>query len=321
MVEEYLQQFKEAYYEQDTGEFLDETNKYITNNVDNIALEIRHQMEEIFAEIIEVQKMIPINIACIQISLLESYVYLNEPMIQIDVYDANPIFGNILYSKKIDAAWLFTAWDGYKQRLEEHVEKMNLKRYIFPEQIRICMFESLQYIINIMVFVLKYLIAYSDKFNGYNELLKEKNFIITAGKYRDWQKTLFADMPEIDIFFNTEEKGLQFQKYRKKKYRKKIFKNLSLKHVRFSECEFLNCIFENTDLSDSVFENCILENIKTTNIIMYGVLFDGCKIMGVDFSGVKWVCKDELPEDLYRKVEFINCDSKQELPDLEVRII
>ena len=76
------------------------------------------------------------------------------------------------------------------------------------------------------------------------------------------------------------------------------FNGVNFSGKTFSYHEFEECIFEKCDLSQSVFKNCSfndcrfvdsnLSNFQATYSRFSGNLFEGCKIIGVDWTKAFW---------------------------------
>ena len=85
------------------------------------------------------------------------------------------------------------------------------------------------------------------------------------------------------------------------------YRNITaLKHGIYRDCLFIQCdfsgqTFANYEFVDCEFKECNLSNLKTDNASFKTVLFSGCKLIGIDFSGInsfllklKWcgLCKN-----------------------------
>lgn len=128
----------------------------------------------------------------------------------------------------------------------------------------------------------------------------------------DWQKILFAKVPEIDIIANPKEQPLLFQKIEEKKYRGQTLENMDLTQTRFKNCEFSKCIFDNVVLNDVRFVNCLFRNVEMHSGTMYGATFIDCVFENVNMDGME---KDYIPDvtqgvsldNIYRQVSYIEC--------------
>lgn len=100
-----------------------------------------------------------------------------------------------------------------------------------------------------------------------------------------------------------------------------------LKNREFINCEFVSCDFSKSDLSHNDFVDCKFKqcNFSLTVVVGTGfrdVTFDGCKILGIDFSKCNKFLfsfqfeKSHLDYSTFygtklRKTKFIDCSLKQ----------
>lgn len=319
MNRDYLAEFRSNCYEQQRTKFLDETSRTLQEQLEVFVPRFISDMEHIIAALIRLQQQIPVEIGWMQISLLASSVYLKTPTFRVEVFDENGLFGKVLYSYNLDASWLFGGWDAFQQSLEQGRMNQYIQQYIRDEQIRVLMFENMEYLTLMAAVYLKYVLSYFDRMKDFEKLLCAETFTVSVGQYHDWQKILYRQDKEIDIFFNPQKKTLVFQKYEEKVFRDKVFEDLDLCSVRFLRCKFVRCRFERAKLNDAVFEQCLLHDVVMNQVTMFGISFMGCRIENVDFSGAEFWCRDPLSKEYYQQPEFIGCESEQQLPNLEVR--
>jgi len=311
---DYLKEFRDKYYINDRRVFLNRTLKNLEDRVEDIIPQVEQNLEALFSEVTRFQERLILKTGWIQISLLLSSVYLKKPQLFLGAYDENGVLGGCICSRTMDASWLFPYWEEFEETMTGHCRDMGAHPYIRKEQIRILMWETLDYLIKSLAVYLKYPLAFCDMLGGYRTMEKTDTFYVMAGAYMDWQRTLFKQEKEVDIFFNPEEKPLQFQKYHNKRFYRKAFKDMDLRHCRFTDCRFLQCSFENADLSDTVFDSCALEHITTRDVKMYGITIMNSGFRDVDFTGADLINTEEFPREIYKKAEFLNCESDQELP-------
>ena len=81
----------------------------------------------------------------------------------------------------------------------------------------------------------------------------------------------------------------------KKTFTKIDYSGKKLPPLEFDNCSFVNCIFTQSDLSDSDFVDCRFDEcsfsmVKLNNTGLKNVRFNGCKLLGVDFTK----CRDFL---------------------------
>ena len=121
-------------------------------------------------------------------------------------------------------------------------------------------------------------------------------------------------------------------KFTEDAYGEKTFRNLSIAEENAENIEFSNCLFDKCDFThvnfsggtfiDCKFVGCNLTGMKVEDTRFQEIVFDNCKIMGVDFSSIStfllaWEfsrCKVNLCD--FTRVEmkftrFIECGIKE----------
>ena len=112
----------------------------------------------------------------------------------------------------------------------------------------------------------------------------------------DWQRPIWKQRPEVDIFFCEKETDLRFRVFHRVWYEEKEFQELTLDDCRFEECTFQNCHFTGTSLRDARLSGCIFRECTFDGVLLNGARFDGCSLEQVrmkeihtnSFSGIKW---------------------------------
>lgn len=311
MDNKYIQEFRENCYNTVTNNFFEKTNTSIVSNMKQIEDKFILMFEELFEEVCQFQENIPIEVGCIQVSLMYTSIYENNPKIRIEVYSSQGIFEESIYNTEIQADWLFVYWKEYETNLNEGIKKHHLERYIRKAAVKKLMAESIGMLIYLYVINIKYLFAYVNEWKSFESILKSEGFYISAGGYLDWQKVLYASVSEVDIFFNTASVPLYFQVQNDKVFKNKQFNHLNLQNSRFNRDTFDNCSFEQVDLSDCDFNQCTFQNVRFNHCKLYGMLLIDCELKGVTIEQSEWsyVLKpDEKLRDVYRNGQII--DSK-----------
>lgn len=310
--QEYLVQFEKECYEPATSEFLRKSMEYIIANNEEITTRLAKELDGFIEKIAKMQKFQPIAAGQITISALRTSIWEGEAKIRFDCYDEGNEAGiNIAY-QYMDAKFLTVEWDAYRKELERMVKEGGYERYVREAQIECYMSQTISRLVMLFVTNFKYYLCDADYFEHYNDMLKTDVFLITAGEYMDWQKMLFAQVPEIDIIANPSEQPLVFQKISEKKYRNKELKDMDLTQARFVNCEFSKCTFEQMVLNDVRFENCLFRDVKMSSGTMYGATFTDCIFQNTEMEGMQREWTQEAAEpvrlkDIYRDVRFIEC--------------
>lgn len=310
--QEYLSQYEKNCYEPATVKFIRKTSEYFINNKESIIGQLTKELESFMENIGKMQKVQPIPAGQITISVMRNSIWEGKPLLRLDCYDQGREAGRNIAYQYMEAAFLTTEWESYKAELEHGVAEAGCERYIREARIEQYMSRSLERLIMLFVLNFKYYLADADELPHFQDMLCEESFLITAGEYMDWQKILFAKVPEIDIIANPKEQPLIFQKIREKKYRNKQLENMDLTQSRFVNCEFSKCTFENVILNDVRFVNCLFRDVTMISGSMYGATFINCIFQNVDREGMetKWNPDTTQPirlKDMYREVRYIEC--------------
>lgn len=252
-------------------------HSYIQEYVNELIKTGKEFREQIYDEtihfimqLVNVQKDLEIPIGCITISFMWTSLLDNAPKFRIEALDTDIISGECLYYKEFSANRLFWGFDEFKNQIKQEVDKRHLQRYIREEGIRELSEIAIPYMLVAAISCLKYIFDDLEENAYYEKLKKTERFHISAGQYKDMQKLLFADLKELDIFYNIENESLMFHTFRNKVYRKKKFENMDLTACKFIQCEFTDCSFQKTVLNDCLFTDCSLKNIEFCQCSMLG---------------------------------------------------
>ncbi len=276
MEHNYLQEFMETCHAKERKWFLEQTFQYLNEHRQELADQVKKNLEIFLRGVVIGQNEFPVPVECIQISLLDVSIFKEEPALRYDAYGEMGVLGTRLFGKNFPCQWILTYWDEYRKRLENDVKKMQVSRYISQARIQQIMMESTGMLNALIYGIIKYSFDTLNTMEPLKELLKTDYFYISFGNYMDRQKLIYAEYPEIDIFFNTEGESLEYRKYQHKVYRKKEFMELNLTHSQFVECQFVNCKFEKCDLKDVTFENCRFYHTDMEKCIGFGMNINNC---------------------------------------------
>lgn len=310
--QEYLAEFEKTCYEPVTTEFIRKTAEYLLDNNEDITKQITDELQGFMEKIGKMQKLQPILAGQIAISVMRTGIWSDKPLLRFDCYDAGKEAGRNIAYQYMNADFLTTEWKNYRNALEQGVKQGGYERYIREAQIELYMSKAIERMIMLLIMQFKYYLADADCLKHFSEMLIEEGFLITIGEYLDWQKILFAMVPEIDIIANPDEQPLLFQKIEEKKYRGQALVNMDLTQARFKNCEFSKCTFDNLILNDVRFVNCLFRNVEMLSGTMYGATFIDCIFENVNMDGMEKERKLDITEpvrldDIYRDVSFIEC--------------
>lgn len=247
------------------------------------------------------------SIACLTVSVLYTSVYFGAPKLRLDFYAKGWPAAEAVYSEMVDASWLFALWD-------EHVAKVgaargDMRTRILDAHVESMCWQSVRLLAYWLAGELKYWLAPLAKAAGILRLWKADDFYVTFGEYLDWQKPVFAILPEIDIFNCGSDDSLRLRVFRQCRYAHKKFGELDLSGSKFYGCRFENCSFDESDLGDAVFENCHFTQVAFQQTNLSGALFKNSSLEKVVMTGSFAEAAAEMGEkrDIYRPLAFEDC--------------
>lgn len=306
-----ITEFKEQYLSELREQFQLAVQKSILENRLTIAQKLEKQIETFLRFVGTFQKTVPIEVGEMQIALLYSSVCMGEPRICISAYGKDKLLGEEILNIKYRCDWLFTEWDAFQESIEAKIKEIHGENCIRKSAVKMMMNESISFLIYCLYAATKYQFMELDRMDGYNDLILSENFRLSVGGYRDWSRTLYRTRPEIDIFMQESDTSLNFCVFRGAVYNKKKFSQMELSHARFYECEFVHCEFDNIMMQDCIFDHCRIYHCSFERIVFCGATFRQCTLKKNQTKHVQWdyQLEDEPIDDLYKEVEFLECES------------
>lgn len=305
-----ITEFKEQYLPELCGDFHTAVQTGMVENRQQIAEKLQKQIETFIHFVGTFQKSVPVEVGEIQIALLYSAVCMGEPQICISAYGQNKLLGEEILNIKYRCDWLFTEWETYQKNIEKKIKEMHAENYIRKAAVKMMMNESIMFLIYCLYAVTKYQFMEFDKMNGYENLVLTEDFQLTVGGYRDWCRTLYRRRPKVDIFMRERDNPLKFCTFHGAVYNKKKFSHMDLSHTRFYECEFVHCDFEDVILRDSIFDNCRIYRCNFHETTFCGATFRKSTLKMNRLEQTQWSYEtDAQQEDLYKDVDFLECDN------------
>lgn len=307
----YMDEFRETHFQELWNEFYIKTGQRISSRRTEVFQLLKKQTEDFIAVILDLQKNIPVAVSNIQLSVLLTSVAAKAPAIRLEAFDQRGVVGEAFIAKEESAAWMFSEWEDFEQKLDEKVKALNWTNLITQEQIRQLKYENMAALIGGVAYMFKYEFAELDKFEGLDQILIAKPFRFSFGSYHDWQKVLYARKEEVDIFLQPDIKKLRFHQFKDAVFHNKVIEGRNFQHSIFRDCNFKDTVIKAVDFSDCLFENCIFDKVTMNKGAARGVSFRNCSISrtqieGMDFSNGSAVINDELL-DIYRQSSMINC--------------
>lgn len=307
----FLEDFRETDYETSAERFLQKTTKYLIENHDKLYQDFIHKMELFCKKLILLQEQAPIDVGVIQISLLQTSIYFGTPKLRWDAYDKYGVFGGNLLHDEYDFPWMFQFWDEWKEELIKSAADKHYEMYVSEERIHVLMSQKINMLLYLLIAHVKYQLGQLDSHSWFRSIRKEPAFFVSIGEFEDWQKTLYGEMPFVDMFLNFSGEPLQYQKYDQLVFQDKVIENMDLSKIRFIDCHFIHCTIMNSKFNDSTFDGCRFHSTEITDCEFFGSGWKDCLIQKTNFTKCKFWMEvtnfDEPIEDMYRAVLMNSC--------------
>lgn len=306
MAETYIQMFQEEYYPHFFRELADETIKQFVENEEKLIEQWKNSMCRYFERVIQLQKMKQAEpVSEIIFSFLYTSLAEQKTLFRVDCYgEAGHVFSDSMLTDYLPGDWLTGGLDELGEKLNACAAEEGLRRYIRPAEIEVLKLRAVRSLLNYFAMRFKYTIQEVLDYKVLAGMTKTEEFVISMGEYMDWQRPIFAMLPEVDIFNCDRDTGLQFRRFPAIYYRDKEFKDLVLNHSRFLDCTFTDVTIENCSMNDCVFEHCTFENVTIENTQMLGCSFLNCTHVNTLFDNVDFYEKDAQQEEYYEPVEW-----------------
>ena len=252
-------------------EFLKIVAHDLNKNISSIRKFCLEELRQAMAQACEIQRQENKICAYMSISLLNTSLIEDAPILQVDFYNEEWVYGESWSRYRFGADFLFKHWKKFKADALD--ENFYVRSKINRVEIKALFWGTVDKINFLFTCYAKYFAPRLSYYNEFDELIKAENFYITCGTYLDWQERIFGELPEIDLFNLDANEETTFRSFEQKTFRNNKFSGLDLRHSYFSECVFRNFNFEDLNLADAIFMNCRFINCT----------FEGVKIAGGDF--------------------------------------
>lgn len=241
------------------------------------------QLERVFYTVSAICREAPVEIGCIQMSLLLSSIEKGEPEFMYEVYDGGMDCGTLLFAQTGRADWVLPFWEALREQIQLKISELKWEGYLGAEAVNTLLYEGIDGLILTLAFTFKY-----DYFKFLPDALeglenKKEGFYLSFGEYRGWKKILYRYVKEKDIFQEPWEKEFSFMRFTGRKYQEKRFSGQKLDSSVFADCVFLNTVFSDVDFKDAVFKNCVFRECTFT-----GCRLSGCEFQGCDMQRIAW---------------------------------
>lgn len=308
-----LEEFYQERYQALEIELLGDMSRRMGKEFKAISATCMEQWQRILKEALAVQAEERIPCAYMSISLLNTSLLGKKPMLQVDFYNGDWVYGEPWARGRMSAKFLFHEWDAFcRKALDESFYVRNKLQGI---AIKSLFWETAERMIYLFSCFAKYFARELGELPEFKALEKEPVMYVTCGTYLDWQERIYAILPELDLRDIPENEQTAFREFRGETYKGLSLQAVDLRHCRFYDCVFRNCVFDKVNLSDGYFHNCRFRNTEFVELGMAGCLwedsaFSDCSFRdsGTHAEGDEYFAEAEMVRVGFSDVKAINCD-------------
>lgn len=311
MITSYLEMFEETFYPSAFEQMAGETIQNFIKNREAIVKQIEIQLNEYFDRIIKAQAMNLVSpIAEITFSFLYTSLDEQEAVLQLDCYgEAGRSYSDSQLSGRIPAGWLSYRLEQFTESLKQIAAQQGIANFVRPAGFEVFKLRAVRSLLAYFAGQFKYLIDDMLDRKKLAQIVKSETFVIEVGEYLDWQKVIFAILPEVDIFNHEANTGLCFRRFPAFYYQEKQFVNLTMNRAEFTDCTFKESEITGCTMNDCIFDQCVFERVHISRTKMMGCLFIGCTIKETTMTNVDfYISADIEPEEYYEPAEFYDCE-------------
>ncbi len=278
MGDTYIQIFEEKVYPEIFATAAEYTIDLFEQQKDKITEMWKKVLQQYMEQLILIQKdrKVP-PVTEIDLSFLYSSLQEEHPKYRIDSYgEGGRVFGDSFLIGFLPADWMTVGLEQLTRNLSERAVEESLRRYIRPAMIETLRLRAVRSLLYYFSMRFKYFIEDMIDFRLIAQIEKAPHFFIQIGEYMDWQKTIYAIRPAVDIFNCEQTADLRFRNFPAVLYKEKYFRELDLSHSVFKDSTFEDSSIEDCIMNDCVFDGCTFENVKVETTRMIGCIFSDC---------------------------------------------
>lgn len=308
-----IEMFEETFYPKAFLSLASKTIENFENQLEEIIQQWNRVLKHYFLGLQSLQKeRLAPEVSEINLSFLYTSGLMGEPKVRIDSYgEGGRLVSESIYTEELPADWLYTYMEEFVQELSGYTLKESIRRFIRPAELEVLKLRAVRSLLYYFTSRFRYIIPDILDYRQMAKIEKEESFVIQMGEYMDWQKTLYAILPELDIFHCERNTLLSFRSFPAFYYQDKIFCELVISNARFMDCTFTDSVIEACVMNDCVFSNCIFENMKVSNTKMIGSLFLDCTMKECVWEGVTFSGEMTGEAEYYEPAEFYRCDIRE----------
>lgn len=315
MAETYIEMFQEEHYPGIFQEIAQWTIGRFEADETKVIEDMENVFKRYFEQIASLQAGEQAPAAAeVEIAFLYTSLGEGEARFRLDCYgEGGRVLGESMASAYLSAGWLTAGLEELVAKLRQRVEKEHLRRYIREAELEVLKLRAVRSLLGYFAGRMKYILREALDLECLAKVKKEKAFAIQFGEYMDWHKTLYAILPEVDVFNCDRETELRFRDFPAIRYQEKRFAGLLMDQAKFKDCTFTRAVIENCRMNDCLFDRCTFEDVEITDTSMAGCLFRGCSFKGIRFDRVVFYGSplEGYETEYFQPAEFYECSLEQ----------
>lgn len=315
MAETYIEMFREEHYPGIFQEIAEWTVEQFEADETRIIEDMSNVLKRYFEQIASMQAGGQAPAAAeVEIAFLYTSLNEGEARFRLDCYgEGGRVLGESMASAYLSAGWMTAGLDELVGRLRQCAEKEHLRRYIREAELEVLKLRAARSLLGYFAGRMKYTLCEAMDLEYLAKVKKEEVFAIQFGEYMDWHKTLYAILPEVDVFNCDRETELRFRDFPAIRYQEKKFAGLVMDQARFKDCTFIRTVIEDCRMNDCLFDRCTFEDVDIADTSMAGCSFRKCTFKGIRFDRVVFYGSplEGYETEYFQPAEFYECSLEQ----------
>ena len=222
MAENYLKMFEQKFYPPAFSQMANETIQDFEETVEHIIKGMQKKVQNYLLQIVDLQeKGFAGAVSEMTLSLL--YTSLDTGTVfQLDSYEGmGRVYSESICTNRIPVPWLTQYLDSFIKDLGEIAAREGIRQFVRPAEMDVLKLRAARSLMYYFAGRFKYYMNDILDAKTLAKIIKEDRFIVEMGEYQDWQKAVFAILPEVDIFNCTKETNFRFRRFAAYYYQKK----------------------------------------------------------------------------------------------------
>lgn len=311
MAESYMEMFEETYYPLEFQKMALHTIREFDREQEKITEDIRDCLNRYMTDLVkrqEEERAAPV--AEMIFSFLYTSLEQGNAGFRIDSYgEGGRVREETMLSGCLPAPWLDAYLEEMREGLNACIAENALGRYIFPAELEKLKLRALRSLLYYFSDRFRYVIQDALDKKMLARVRKAPAFVMEMGEYGDWQRPLFALLPEVDVFNCDENTALEFRRFAAVHYKNKSFRKLCMDNCRFTDCTFENSTIESCRMNDCIFDGCRFTDVTVRDTGMTGALFIRCDFLRCSFEEVSFLPENAAGmREYYEPAEFYRCE-------------